>query len=602
MSKDDLKKIREAEMSGDGPKVIKKAFSSDVRGINEEKRTIDFIISTANLDRYGDKIEVEGWDLRAYKRNPVVLFAHDQWSPPIGKALPSSIKAEGKNLLATAEFATADIYALADTIFKLYKGGFMKATSVGFRPLKWEWVDEGERWGIDFKEQELLEFSCVPVPANGEALVQAKALDIDTKSVTEWCLRELRSKDARGGKLIAGLLDEQAVEDIYNQSRRQFTKSLIMPKAGLITTLNKTKEDKMSKTKAVPADKQDELRKRNADATAAQTARSAALASNKDLAATGKPALLKASLVTDSDVLGKVEIKGLEDLPADRKVGDSFGPVLLSISGETGIVKELEAGTTQAQAEELARDVVVDANIKDFSVHVVDQVTVKEGVLEGRSLVAYSLVKEADEAEDEETKGKKKPVDPEADDMDDGECEAEAEDKGANDGEDENGANGDGNTGTGKKKKKEGEAADEDEAVVAAAEADKDAEPEAAAEKAAPVDRTKMSPVQLAAELLEISDLLVGHKDAGTAFKSERTAVRTAKNLVVALDEIKNLLDTADETAKSAAVEDEAEESLTEEEMADLAKEALPELAKLFTASKVKAAEARVNKERGRLD
>jgi hypothetical protein len=65
--------------------------------------------------------------------------------------------------------------------------GFLSATSVGFMPTKYAFVDDPERrWGIDFLEQELLEFSCVPVPANPEALIDAKAAGIDTAAVREW--------------------------------------------------------------------------------------------------------------------------------------------------------------------------------------------------------------------------------------------------------------------------------------------------------------------------------------------------------------------------------------------------------------------------------
>ena len=64
--------------------------------------------------------------------------------------------------------------------FQLYAEGFLHAVSVGFRPLDWRWAAGEERAdGIDFQRQELLEFSCVPVPANPEALVAVRAKGID---------------------------------------------------------------------------------------------------------------------------------------------------------------------------------------------------------------------------------------------------------------------------------------------------------------------------------------------------------------------------------------------------------------------------------------
>ena len=44
--------------------------------------------------------------------------------------------------------------------------------SVGFAPIKFKFTSDPERkFGIDFIEQELLEFSIVPVPANPDAVI-----------------------------------------------------------------------------------------------------------------------------------------------------------------------------------------------------------------------------------------------------------------------------------------------------------------------------------------------------------------------------------------------------------------------------------------------
>jgi hypothetical protein len=55
--------------------------------------------------------------------------------------------------------------------------GYLSATSVGFRPIKWDFSSDPERdgggWmpGIDFDQQELVELSIVAVPSNPEALI-----------------------------------------------------------------------------------------------------------------------------------------------------------------------------------------------------------------------------------------------------------------------------------------------------------------------------------------------------------------------------------------------------------------------------------------------
>lgn len=141
----------------------------------EESRRVRFTITDQSIDRMGDTIAIDGWDLEAFKRNPVVLFGHDNASLPVARAV--SIWREGEALKSIAEFATAEMSQFADRVFRMVRGGFLNAVSVGFSPRKWAWAeDEGRRLGIDFIEQELFEYSIVTVPANANALVEGKSL------------------------------------------------------------------------------------------------------------------------------------------------------------------------------------------------------------------------------------------------------------------------------------------------------------------------------------------------------------------------------------------------------------------------------------------
>lgn len=132
-------------------------------------RKMGFIISTAAIDRDGDTIDPKGWDLTHYKRNPVVLWAHDYTQLPVGKAL--NIEATKDGLKADVEFPPPGTYPFADTVHDMLKAGFLNATSVGFAPVEHAQAKTRER-GYDFSKQELLEFSIVPVPSNPEALAQ----------------------------------------------------------------------------------------------------------------------------------------------------------------------------------------------------------------------------------------------------------------------------------------------------------------------------------------------------------------------------------------------------------------------------------------------
>jgi HK97 family phage prohead protease len=115
----------------------------------------------------------------------VVLWAHDSTSLPVAKA--PKLWTEKSKLKADAEFTPKGMARFNDTVFDMLKGGFLNATSVGFAPLKYAFTDDPQRkYGIDFIEQELLEFSVVPVPANSEALVESRAAGIDLDPMFDW--------------------------------------------------------------------------------------------------------------------------------------------------------------------------------------------------------------------------------------------------------------------------------------------------------------------------------------------------------------------------------------------------------------------------------
>jgi len=154
--------------------LIRKDLDFEIKAVGDpEDRVLEFVGSTNQVDRYGDVIEVEGWDLKNYRKNPVFLWAHDYRQPPVGKALQVAKTDQG--LLFHVKFATAEEYPFADTIYKLYLGGYLKATSVGFQDLEREPITdkEGKQTGWRFKKHELYELSAVPVPANPNALIMA---------------------------------------------------------------------------------------------------------------------------------------------------------------------------------------------------------------------------------------------------------------------------------------------------------------------------------------------------------------------------------------------------------------------------------------------
>lgn len=167
--------------------VIFKQFNVDVQTLAE--RRVKFTITTSAPDRERDVVSANGVDTTNFEKNPVVLFAHDYRSLPVGRCI--QLQREGEKIVAVTEFATEDLNPQAERVFRMVKAGFLKAASIGFRPL--EWVYDEERRGVNFQKVELLEYSIVPVPANAQALAAASADGIDTAILKEWAEQTLKT-------------------------------------------------------------------------------------------------------------------------------------------------------------------------------------------------------------------------------------------------------------------------------------------------------------------------------------------------------------------------------------------------------------------------
>jgi len=169
-------------------KVIVKESLDAVEKWDAGSQTMDFVISDASVDRMGDVIDLEGWELKNYRRNPVVQFAHQYDRPAVGQA--TKVWTEDNKLKARVQFAPT---ALGQELQTLYTGRFMRATSVGFMPLEEEdrevSEEEAAKYGfhrpVHYKRQELVEFSLVPVPANANALAAAITGGLQAKAFQE---------------------------------------------------------------------------------------------------------------------------------------------------------------------------------------------------------------------------------------------------------------------------------------------------------------------------------------------------------------------------------------------------------------------------------
>lgn len=163
-----------------------RAFTPDV----EETRTVEFVISTSAKDRHGTRLNMNNWELSHYNRNPIVGYQHNLFGDMCNPPSPDDVLGvgrawlEGGKLIGSVRFDPPEVNPLAEKIFRKILLGSLRATSVGFKPIKapdgtygrWGEGDEAERGANQtfyFHGQELLEFSIVNIPSNPEALARS---------------------------------------------------------------------------------------------------------------------------------------------------------------------------------------------------------------------------------------------------------------------------------------------------------------------------------------------------------------------------------------------------------------------------------------------
>lgn len=144
---------------------------------------VEFVVSTNALDAHGERINVDGIDLKDYKKNPVVLWGHDGFNLPIAKT--TKIWKESGKLMARAKFYLKDQFA--NKVYNYIVDGYLNAVSIG--GMVQEWAEDG----MTIDKLLMKEFSVVSIPANQEALVASKSLDGEQKAE----LRALANNYAR---------------------------------------------------------------------------------------------------------------------------------------------------------------------------------------------------------------------------------------------------------------------------------------------------------------------------------------------------------------------------------------------------------------------
>ena len=173
---------------------------------NDDNRVVEFIATKEVVDRDKEIVKVKGISLKEFKKNPVILWSHDRRELPIGKAVQTT--KSGDELKIKVEFADAEANPKADMVYRLVKGGFLSAVSIGFMPdfdeITYVEPKRGKKNQARriFNKVELTEMSVVNIGANQDSLATGKSFSdaLEGKVITEEEYKSLTAKEEDEGK------------------------------------------------------------------------------------------------------------------------------------------------------------------------------------------------------------------------------------------------------------------------------------------------------------------------------------------------------------------------------------------------------------------
>lgn len=145
----------------------------EVKSISDDQRVIRGIATTPSVDRVGDIIDPMGIKFN----NPLPFLWQHQHDKPVGHVKFFPATEAGIEFEATV--ASVDepgtLKDRLDEAWQSLKSGLVRAVSIGFRPIEYNFMNTG---GIHFSETEVYELSAVTIPANADAVITAiKSID-----------------------------------------------------------------------------------------------------------------------------------------------------------------------------------------------------------------------------------------------------------------------------------------------------------------------------------------------------------------------------------------------------------------------------------------
>lgn len=207
----------------------------DLEGLPEGQ--VRAVVSKETIDIEGDVIVSQAWTngLERFRKNPQLLWGHRSWTAfdNIGMAVGSEVTSRGLEMVFQYDLGSK----YAQEVFRKVKEGFIRAFSVGFKPLAWISKDSDEslkepymhffKSGARrvFTEVELCEVSQVLLPANAEALI-----------VRSYEQRRVPDDEERLKELISLEVERKMIE---KSSESSVERSEEVPKMGPLSILRR---------------------------------------------------------------------------------------------------------------------------------------------------------------------------------------------------------------------------------------------------------------------------------------------------------------------------------------------------------------------------
>lgn len=158
--------------------------------LNEAEGLVEYVASNETLDSYNEIVSARGWRFTRFDKNAPFVNSHRYYSitDQLGEVV--SARLEGRDLIEKVRWAK-DIpeNSLAQLGWKMTLGGFLKAVSVGFFPVRYVgsgkdgWTQALQYLGIKpedaaqiryiYLEQEQIELSACIIGANPDALAKS---------------------------------------------------------------------------------------------------------------------------------------------------------------------------------------------------------------------------------------------------------------------------------------------------------------------------------------------------------------------------------------------------------------------------------------------